>query len=246
MKFDAEDPDEVSKSGGQVDRSQGAAKAITVSAKHHLPLSYLRKASGLNTFSGIHRPWVRLERHPVVQEHHEEYVASTGVICPSLTILGALSASHPQGCAVLGGETTIMSPITPADLRSKQDALEAYDQSLAGVVLSNHGGRQLDFARSGIEVLVEVVEKFQEKRGITFPNPRFQLFVDGGVRRATDVLKAVALGATAGKHGLALGVGNNYAELIATQSGLVARSSTRSQRMVRRVSRKHFRYCMYV
>ena len=76
--------------------------------------------------------------------------------------------------------------------------MEAYDQNLAGVVLSNHGGRQLDFARSGIEVLVEVVEKFKKERGITFPNDRFQLFVDGGVRRATDVLKAVALGATAG------------------------------------------------
>lgn len=76
----------------------------------------------------------------------------------------------------------------------------AYDQDLAGVVLSNHGGRQLDFARSGIEVLVEVVEKFKEKRGITFPNDRFQLFVDGGVRRATDVLKAIALGATAGAY----------------------------------------------
>jgi L-lactate dehydrogenase (cytochrome) len=81
-----------------------------------------------------------------------------------------------------------------------EDALEAYDQNLAGVVLSNHGGRQLDFARSGIEVLVEVVEKFKEKRGITFPNDRFQLFVDGGVRRATDVLKAIALGATAGAY----------------------------------------------
>ena len=79
-----------------------------------------------------------------------------------------------------------------------QDALEAYDRGLAGVVLSNHGGRQLDFARSGIEVLVEVVDKLKEKRGLKFPNEKFQLFVDGGVRRATDVLKAVALGATAG------------------------------------------------
>jgi hypothetical protein len=79
-----------------------------------------------------------------------------------------------------------------------QDAFNAYDLGLAGIVLSNHGGRQLDFARSGIEILVEVVNKFKEKRGIFFPNDRFQLFVDGGVRRATDVLKAVALGATAG------------------------------------------------
>lgn len=80
-----------------------------------------------------------------------------------------------------------------------QDALEAYDQNMAGVVLSNHGGRQLDFARSGIEVLVEVVTKLKEQRGLTFPNDKFHVFVDGGVRRATDVLKAVALGATAGE-----------------------------------------------
>ena len=78
--------------------------------------------------------------------------------------------------------------------------MEAFDLGLAGVVLSNHGGRQLDFARSGIEILVEVVEKLKQKRGLTFPNGKFQLFVDGGVRRASDVLKAVALGATAGQH----------------------------------------------
>ena len=68
-----------------------------------------------------------------------------------------------------------------------------------GVVLSNHGGRQLDFAPSGVEILVEVVQKLKSELGMTLPNPNFQIFVDGGVRRATDVLKAVALGATAGK-----------------------------------------------
>ncbi len=77
--------------------------------------------------------------------------------------------------------------------------MEAYDYGLAGVVLSNHGGRQLDFSRSGIEVLAEVVENLKKRRGLSFPNDKFQLFIDGGVRRATDILKAVALGATAGK-----------------------------------------------
>ena len=76
--------------------------------------------------------------------------------------------------------------------------MEAYDLGLAGVVLSNHGGRQLDFARSGIEVLVEVARELKARRGLSFPNEEFQLFVDGGVRRATDVIKAIALGATAG------------------------------------------------
>ena len=90
-------------------------------------------------------------------------------------------------------------PLTLKGVQCWEDALQAYDLGLAGVVLSNHGGRQLDFARSGPEILVEVVEKLGEKRGLKFPNGRFELYVDGGVRRATDVIKAVALGATAGE-----------------------------------------------
>ncbi|KIK70452.1 hypothetical protein GYMLUDRAFT_273869 [Collybiopsis luxurians FD-317 M1] len=88
-------------------------------------------------------------------------------------------------------------PLLLKGVQCWEDALEAYDQGMAGIVLSNHGGRQLDFARSGIEILAECVNKLKEERGLTFPNEKFQLFVDGGVRRATDVLKAVALGATA-------------------------------------------------
>ena len=96
-------------------------------------------------------------------------------------------------------------PLILKGVQCWEDALEAYDIGLAGVVLSNHGGRQLDFARSGIEVLVEVADKLKEKRGLTFPNKKFQLFIDGGVRRATDVIKAVALGATAGEMPIPIG-----------------------------------------
>ncbi|KNZ74924.1 Cytochrome b2, mitochondrial [Termitomyces sp. J132] len=139
MKFEAEDPSEVTKAGSEgVDRSQGAARAIS---------SFIDP--GLNWNDLV---WFKsITRMPLILK---------GVQC-------------------------------------WEDAMEAYDRGLAGVVLSNHGGRQLDFARSGIEVLVEVVGKFKAMRGLTFPNEKFQLFVDGGVRRATDVLKAVALGATA-------------------------------------------------
>ena len=63
-----------------------------------------------------------------------------------------------------------------------------------GVVLSNHGGRQLETSRSGIEILVEVVDALKSRK---LWNPeRFPVFIDGGVRRASDVLKAVALGAS--------------------------------------------------
>ena len=91
-------------------------------------------------------------------------------------------------------------PIILKGVQRWEDVLKAYDYGCQGVVLSNHGGRQMDTAPSGVEVLVSVVKAFKEKRGITFPlkDGRFQIFVDGGVRRASDVLKAVALGATAG------------------------------------------------
>jgi L-lactate dehydrogenase (cytochrome) len=87
-------------------------------------------------------------------------------------------------------------PIILKGIQCWEDAVMAAEAGVQGIVLSNHGGRQLEFARSGIEVLVEVIEELKKRK--LYPNPQFQVFLDGGVRRATDVLKAVALGATAG------------------------------------------------
>ncbi|PKI85936.1 L-lactate dehydrogenase (cytochrome) [Malassezia vespertilionis] len=86
-------------------------------------------------------------------------------------------------------------PVLLKGVQCWEDCVLAAEKGFAGVVLSNHGGRQLDFAPSGIEVLEECVDALRI-RGL-FPNPHFQIFVDGGIRRATDVLKAVCLGATA-------------------------------------------------
>lgn len=83
-------------------------------------------------------------------------------------------------------------------VQSWEDAVLAAERGCDGVVLSNHGGRQLDTAPAGITILPEVVAALNQ-RGLLVPpgKPRFEIMVDGGVRRATDVLKAVALGATA-------------------------------------------------
>jgi L-lactate dehydrogenase (cytochrome) len=56
------------------------------------------------------------------------------------------------------------------------------------VIVSNHGGRQLDGVRSAISALPDVVDAVMGK---------VEVLLDGGVRRGTDVLKAMALGATA-------------------------------------------------
>lgn len=78
-------------------------------------------------------------------------------------------------------------------VQSIDDALLAKSKGADGIIFSNHGGRQLDFAPPGIAVLarlrLEHPEYFADK-------DKFSIFVDGGVRRGTDVLKAVALGAT--------------------------------------------------
>ncbi|KAI0919045.1 hypothetical protein AcW1_003476 [Taiwanofungus camphoratus] len=86
-------------------------------------------------------------------------------------------------------------PIILKGIASAEDAILAYEAGVQGIVCSNHGGRQLDTSRSGLEILVEVVAALKA-RGY-FPNPNFELYVDGGVRRASDVLKALALGAKA-------------------------------------------------
>merc|ERR1712079_666323 len=73
------------------------------------------------------------------------------------------------------------------------DAVRAFKLGLHGCVLSNHGGRQLDTCRPGIEILPEVMESLQQEPGYTKDN--FAVFVDGGIRRGADIFKAVALGA---------------------------------------------------
>lgn len=82
-------------------------------------------------------------------------------------------------------------PIILKGVQRVEDVLRAIDLGVHGVVLSNHGGRQLDFARSGIEVLAEVMPILRE-RGL---EDRLEIYVDGGVRRATDIIKALCLGA---------------------------------------------------
>lgn len=82
-------------------------------------------------------------------------------------------------------------PIILKGVQRVEDVLRAVEAGVQGVVLSNHGGRQLDFARSGVEVLAEVMPALRERGW----ENKIEIFIDGGVRRATDILKALCLGA---------------------------------------------------
>lgn len=67
-----------------------------------------------------------------------------------------------------------------------EDALLAVQHGVDGIVVSNHGGRQLDGVSSTIEALPEIVEAVKG---------RVPVLVDGGITRGSDVFKALALGA---------------------------------------------------
>jgi L-lactate dehydrogenase (cytochrome) len=71
---------------------------------------------------------------------------------------------------------------------SVDDARRAVDIGCSGIVVSNHGGRQLDGSRSSFDQLAEIVDAVGDKIDVLF---------DGGVQRGTHVLKAISLGAKA-------------------------------------------------
>jgi 4-hydroxymandelate oxidase len=80
-------------------------------------------------------------------------------------------------------------------LEVAEDAEAAVAAGVDGIIVSNHGGRATDTGRGTIECLPEVVKAV---------NGRVPVMVDGGIRRGTDVFKALALGASA------VGIGRPY------------------------------------
>ncbi|UZJ53407.1 hypothetical protein CBS101457_002727 [Exobasidium rhododendri] len=82
-------------------------------------------------------------------------------------------------------------PLILKGIQTVADVELAVRHGCQGVVLSNHGGRSLDYAPAPIDVLIEL----RQTRPDLFK--KIEVYVDGGVRRGTDVLKALALGATA-------------------------------------------------
>eukprot|EP01084_Bolivina_argentea_P152059 265309_1 len=78
-------------------------------------------------------------------------------------------------------------------LKGIQSRWDAYKYGLDGIIVSNHGGRQLDFSRASIQVLIEVMDELKK---IGAEN-KIEVYMDGGIRRGSDIFKAIALGATA-------------------------------------------------
>jgi 4-hydroxymandelate oxidase len=89
-------------------------------------------------------------------------------------------------------------PLVLKGILTREDALLAVEHGADAVWVSNHGGRQLDHVAAGLDALPEVVEAV---------GGRCEVYVDGGIRRGGDVLKALALGARAAFAGRAFACG---------------------------------------
>jgi 4-hydroxymandelate oxidase len=130
---------------------------------------------------------------------------------PGLTLANLQSPEHRQMAATDGGSglnsyigakwhialswsdiewiTSLTSlPVVLKGILHPSDAARSFELGASGVIVSNHGGRQLDAAVASLDALPAVVEAVAG---------RGEVLLDGGVRRGTDVLKALALGARA-------------------------------------------------
>jgi L-lactate dehydrogenase (cytochrome) len=93
-------------------------------------------------------------------------------------------------------------PLVVKGILDPDDARRAVDLGAAAVIVSNHGGRQLDGAPAAIRALPSVVEAV---------GGQAEIYLDGGIRRGADIVKALALGARACLAGRALGYGLSVA-----------------------------------
>src|SRR5690606_18201867 len=113
-----------------------------------------------------------------------EGLARSGLVDPALTweVISRMKDVTSMNVVVKGLETA-------------EDAALAVEAGVDGIFVSNHGGRATDTGRGTIECLPEVVAAV---------SGRVPVLVDGGIRRGTDVFKALALGASA------VGIGRPY------------------------------------
>jgi isopentenyl diphosphate isomerase/L-lactate dehydrogenase-like FMN-dependent dehydrogenase len=127
------------------------------------------------------------------------------IVVPSMAALGGWEGATPLELlgaidpSLTWGDLDELRALSPLPLvlkgiQTAEDAALACEHGVDAIVVSNHGGRQLDAVAATAELLPEVVEAVAG---------RLEVYVDGGVRRGSDVVKALALGARAALAGRA-------------------------------------------
>src|SRR5207247_1434624 len=113
--------------------------------------------------------------HPDGEEGMARAAAAAGTVMCLSTIATATPGALAGRCEL---------PIVVKGVLTAEDASLAVDHGASGIVVSNHGGRQLDPVAASLDALPEVVEAAAG---------RVEVLLDGGVRRGTDVITALAL-----------------------------------------------------
>lgn len=118
----------------------------------------------------------------------ETTVAHQALAAPDQSLCGPLTLSVPtwENLAELTNLTHL--PVLAKGICHGEDAQRALAAGCAGIIVSNHGGRVLDTLPATIDLLPGVVKAV---------GPNVPVLLDGGIRRGTDILKALALGAKA-------------------------------------------------
>nr|WP_254926015.1 alpha-hydroxy acid oxidase [Bordetella genomosp. 11] len=147
-----------------------------------------------------------LARHGM--PHFENSFATRGAPILSSNVLRDFSARDNLSWDHLAAiRRRWQGPLVVKGILSVEDARIARQIGADGVILSNHGGRQLDGATSPMRVLARVVDTL---------GPAYPVMIDGGFRRGSDVLKALALGARMAFVGRPF----NYAAAVAGEAGV--------------------------
>jgi 4-hydroxymandelate oxidase len=131
----------------------------------------------------------RERRHPVPAPSPKPFAgpsAARGFISP--TDLSGLIDSDLSWSDIERFAADASIPVLAKGILTPNDAKLAMEHGARGIVVSNHGGRQLDTVLSAADALAPIVDAVGD---------RIDVLVDGGIRRGTDVLKALALGARA-------------------------------------------------
>jgi L-lactate dehydrogenase (cytochrome) len=205
----------------RVERAGFGTLVVTVD----LPISANRENNIRTGFSTPMRPSLRLAWDGLVRPrwvagtflrtllrhgmpHFENSFATRGVPIMSQSVLRDFSArDHLSWRNIELIRQRWNGKLVLKGLLSVEDAVQAQRMGADGIVLSNHGGRQLDGATSPMRVLEAVVAAV---------GPDYPVLIDSGFRRGSDVLKALALGARM----VLVGRPFNYAAAVASEAGV--------------------------